>query len=258
MTPPKINHPNARREKETHPEPSQCWLSRLLEPYVNPFKQQPNHHSGRRKYWRSCRVREKRKQRLDARECDSTSTHNHCYSIEIAAKPLQQRLYQVSGLPFDQYPGLLIGLYSVFVTVSSYAKWTPPTPNAILLFFFLRITRLVFCGCSTGKGVVSEQEDEVETSERRSTGGCSEGKRTGEREKGDIAAVRILRHSGSSSLHRLPGQREQSRQRPEFWACSLMMHGSRPRLLKVGSASHLRNVLKRTCCLVVVSKVQRC
>lgn len=92
----------------------------------------------------------------------------------------------------------------------------PPHAKRHFAVFFLRITRLVFCGCSTGKGVVSEQEDEVETSERRSTGGCSEGKRTGEREKGDIAAVRILRHSGSSSLHRLPGQREQSRQRPEF------------------------------------------
>lgn len=62
----------------------------------------------------------------------------------------------------------------------------------------------------TGEGVVPEQEDEVEASERRSAGSSCSRERTGEREEGNAAAVRVLRHRSPPPLDGLLSQRGQS------------------------------------------------
>ncbi len=57
-----------------------------------------------------------------------------------------------------------------------------------------------------GKGVVPEQEDEVEKSERWPAGGSSSRERTGECEKGDVAAIRVLWHRSAPPLDGLLSQ----------------------------------------------------
>lgn len=93
----------------------------------------------------------------------------------------------------------------------------------LTIFCLLRLP-LLRLPLPAGEGVVPEQEDEVEKSEGRPAGGSSSGERTGECEKGDAAAVRVLWHRGAPPLDGLLSQRGQPRQRPELRARSLMMY----------------------------------
>ena len=62
------------------------------------------------------------------------------------------------------------------------------------------------CVTPVGKGLVPEQEDEVEAGERRPAGGAGPGERTGQCEKGHAAALGVLWHRGPPPLHGLLSQ----------------------------------------------------
>lgn len=82
---------------------------------------------------------------------------------------------------------------------------------------------LVVSSMCVGESVVSKQEDEMETSERRTAGSCSTRERTGEREERNPVALWVCWHGGTASPCRLPSQwGRQSRQWPELWTRPLM------------------------------------
>lgn len=70
---------------------------------------------------------------------------------------------------------------------------------------------------SSGEGLVPEQENEVETCERRPAGGSSSAERTGEREKRDLITVRVFRDGGAATFAEFAEDRRgrQSGQRPQ-------------------------------------------
>ena len=199
-SPPKINppHPACQRVSSAPPPPpgpcvntprasAATWRA-------NCFKQQLHHQSERRKYGRGCWVREKpgdAKWQMDRSEFTGER--------EGAAR----RRVELRGV--SAAPSLCLWL---FVSVLLTRPWI----------------WLSFCALwPAGEGVVPEQEDEVEKGEGRPAGGGGSGERTGEREKGNFAAVRVLRHRRAPPLHGLLSQRGQSRQRPELRARPLMM-----------------------------------
>lgn len=86
------------------------------------------------------------------------------------------------------------------------------------------MTRCVWTGnwrehvtVSSGEGLVPEQENEVETCERRPAGGGSSAERTGEREKRDLITVRVFRDGGAATFSEFAEDHRgwQSGQRPQ-------------------------------------------
>lgn len=70
---------------------------------------------------------------------------------------------------------------------------------------------------SSGEGLVPEQENEVETCERRPAGGSSSTERTGEREKRDLITVGVFRDGGTAAFSEFAKDHRgrQSGQRPQ-------------------------------------------
>lgn len=96
--------------------------------------------------------------------------------------------------------------------------------NWLFLWLFVTECDMLCLFNPIGEGLVPEQEDEVEKSERWPAGGGSTGERTGECEKGDTAAIRVLWHCSTPPFDGLLSQWRQSRQRPELRARSVMMY----------------------------------
>lgn len=96
------------------------------------------------------------------------------------------------------------------------------SPVTILLMSYIAV---FFCIWFKGKSLVPEQADEMEAGKRRAAGSRCPREGTGERQKGHAPSLRAFWHWRSQPpAHRgLTSKRRQPRQRPQLWACALMI-----------------------------------